>query len=332
MSYRDKLLQSAARARSILCLGIDPMLEYFPGELRPTGTFRDIRGITTLVHTALEALEERDLQPGAFKPNIGYFSACDRPLEFELPLEERFSGSLALAEVMRILRERMPGVPIILDSKRGDIARSSTNYALEAFQGWQADAVTVSPWMGDDSVMPFLHAGSTGSAGSDGSAASTDRGIYLLVRTSNPGAARFQNVLTEDLPLYRRVLQVAREWSGTAGATIGAVVGATAPRELAEITLSLRASPIPLLVPGIGRQGGTAEEVLRVLKETGYPPELVRVNVSSGICFPWAGGSGNSGAPRLPAPADWRSAVRDAVAAAWADLCIHPAQTSDSAR
>lgn len=325
MNYPEKLRRSAAAARSIFCLGIDPMLEYFPADLRPTGTLRDIGEINTLVHTVLDAMEERGICPAAFKPNIGYFSACDRPLAFELSPEERFAGSMALAEVIRILRKRMPRVPLILDSKRGDIARSSTNYAQEAFHGWGADAVTVSPWMGDDTVAPFR---ATGGAG---------RGIYLLVRTSNPGAARFQNAVAPDRPMYRRVLETAREWAeegraegyaeggaeggsvgGTppAGATLGAVVGATAPAELAEITAWLREFPMPLLIPGVGRQGGTAEEVLRVLKETSYPPELVRVNISSGALFPWIGGAA--------APANWKAALGEAVLRAWSDLAITP--------
>lgn len=325
ISYCEKLYRSAADARSIYCLGIDPMLELFPEELRPTGTIGDIGGINTLVHTALEALEEASLRPAAFKPNIGYFAACDRPMEFDLPLEERFAGSLALSEVIRTLRERMPEVPLILDSKRGDIARSSDNYAREAFYGWRADALTVSPWMGDDSVEPFL-------IGSDNEFAAA--GVYLLVRTSNPGAARFQNLPTPNIPLYRRVLEATREWSpgtglcdttqkrlpGTTtrvkGAVIGAVVGATAPAELREIAWSLRDFPIPLLIPGVGRQGGTAKDVLRVLTETDYPLELVRVNISSGSLFPWSTGRSNA------KPYNWRQAVRASVLNAHAGLAF----------
>lgn len=307
MTYRDTLYRSAAAAGSVFCMGIDPVLEFFPRELCPTGTEQDIRGVTILVEAALDALEARHMQPAAFKPNIGYFSACDRPLEVHLSLEERFAGTLALADVIGILRKRMPRVPLILDSKRGDIARSSRNYAVEAYHRWRADAVTVSPWMGDDSVRPFLETGTAGT------------GLYLLVRTSNPGAARFQNVPASDRPMYRRVLDVIREWgggalgAGGAGGGLGAVVGATAPEELAEIAGALRDDPIPLLIPGVGRQGGTAEEVLRVVRETAYPPELVRVNISGGALFPWGGDE---------APHDWRAALGEAVLGACRDLAL----------
>jgi orotidine-5'-phosphate decarboxylase len=310
--YRDKLLASAGKARSIFCLGIDPILELFPEELRLTGTHCDIAGINTLVQTALDALEERRLRPAAFKPNIGYFTACDRPLALETSLTDRFAGSLALAEVLRTLRTRMPGVPIILDSKRGDIARSSANYAMEAFRGWQADAVTVSPWMGDDSVKPFLSPDRdyvTAPA-----AWSPPHGIYLLVRTSNPGATRFQNLSVHGRPLYRHVLEAALEWS------MGAVVGATAPDELTDIVDFLRDSPIPLLIPGVGRQGGSAGEVLRILREAAYPRELVRVNVSGGALFPWA--QSTDGASRTGAPTSWRGAVCEAIVTAHENLAI----------
>ncbi len=302
MNYREKLENSAAIAKSLFCFGIDPVLELFPEELRPTGSVLDISGINTLVHTALEALEERGLRPAAFKPNIGYFAVCDRPLQFELSPVERFAGSVALAEIMRDLRARFPDVPVILDSKRGDIARSSENYAAEAFSCWGADAVTVSPWMGDDSVQPFLDA-------------APDGGVYVLARTSNPGAARFQNRPAPEEPLYRYVIESVREASGSCPGA-GIVVGATAPAELRDITSGLCHTPVPLLIPGTGRQGGSAEEVLSVLRDTRYPADLVRINISSGTLFPWLHDGG--------APPHWRRAVREAVLIAHESTRIKP--------
>lgn len=291
MSYGDLLERSARSARSLLCLGIDPVLEWFPRALRPGGGHSDVAGIAELVEAALDALDGAGLRPAAFKPNIGYFARNDRPLAEE---GERFAGSEALVAVLRLLRTRMPEVPVILDAKRGDIARSSANYAEEAFTAWEVDAVTVSPWMGDDSVEPFFHAAEE--AGS--------RGVYLLARTSNVGAARFQNRFTDGIPLYRVVAEAAMEWAD-GRPSVGVVLGATAPEELAASVKVLRAHPIPILIPGVGRQGGSAEEVLRILREAEYPSHLVRVNASSASLFPWAA----SAEP----PADWRTAVGDAV-------------------
>ena len=185
--------------------------------------------------------------PAAFKPNIGYYSCLDRPRDGD------FSGSLALADVMDLLENYFPGVPVILDSKRGDIAKSSLNYANEAFDSWNADAVTVSPYMGTDSVMPF---------------AFEDKGIYILDRTSNPGGADLQNQNVIDsidekeiYPLYlsvaHRIAAWAKEHQG-----IGAVVGATNPAELEDIAVYFSTRNIPMLIPGVGSQGGSAGSVI----------------------------------------------------------------------
>lgn len=295
MTYIEQLTRSARDAGSLFCLGIDPVLERFPRELAGHGSLGEggeaIRSVVPLLEVALDALDDAGVRPAAFKPNLGYFSRHDRPLE------RRFTGSIALAAVLELLRRRMPNVPVILDAKRGDIARSSANYAVEAFEVWGADAVTVSPWMGDDSVEPFLSR-----------AAEHGRGVYILARTSNPGAARFQNLLTGGEPIYRRVIKAVMEWNDRAksGAPAGVVLGATAPAELRDALTLLRGSPAPVLVPGVGGQGGSAAEVLSIVRETDYPPDLVRVNASSGALFPWARSPGGEGR-------DWRDAIRDAV-------------------
>ncbi len=291
MSYRDRLEYSAREAGSLLCLGIDPVVEWLPVELRRYGGPADVDAVLTLVEVALDAFDEARIRPAAFKPNIGYFTANDRPLDDGAA---RFAGSEALAATLRLLRRRMPDVPVILDAKRGDIARSSANYAEEAFRAWRADAVTVSPWMGDDSVEPFLRAAETAS-----------RGVYLLARTSNPGSARFQNLLIDGSPLYRIVADAVTEWANH-HPSAGVVLGATAPEELEASLRALRARPIPVLIPGVGRQGGSAPEVLRIIRDTGYPPHMVRINASSGALFPWA-------ARKAAVPTDWRNAVAAAV-------------------
>ncbi len=307
MTYRDKLHTSAAKAGSLFCLGIDPILDRFPLELRTRGTRFDIAGITAIVETALDALDASGLRPAAFKPNIGYFVACDRPRESDRSPLERFAGSQALAELLSLLRSRMPDVPIILDGKRGDIARSSLNYAFEAFDVWGVDALTVSPWMGEDSVAPFLDAARTAGGG-----------VYVLARTSNPGGAQFQNRLADGAPMYRHVAVAVALWrdgSAASDGVAGAVVGATAPRELEEIAGSLASAPIPLLIPGIGGQGGSAGVVLETLQGVGYPLPLVRVNASGAALFPWTADPDETRRAHSDPEYDWKGAVGEAVRA-----------------
>ena len=197
-----------------------------------------------------------------------------------------------------------PGVPVILDSKRGDIAKSSENYAEEAFGKWRADAVTVSPYMGSDSVLPFAREG---------------KGVYILNRTSNPGAADIQNMLTLDAvdekelyPFYISVAHRIAHWASDHPG-IGAVVGATSMKELGEIAEYYAGREIPMLIPGVGSQGGSASDVIASLKSAGYPLALARINSSSGLTHPWKKGA---------APEDWLDRVMAAVHALFAEAAL----------
>jgi orotidine-5'-phosphate decarboxylase len=147
---------------------------------------------------------------------------------------------------IRYIRERAPGVPVILDAKRGDIGSTAEQYAREAFERFQADAVTVNPYLGYDSVEPFLkHEG---------------RGVVVLCRTSNPGAREFQDLLVDGRKLFLTVAEtVARKWN--AGGQCLLVVGATYPAELGEVRALV--GNMPLLVPGVGAQGGDVAEAVR---------------------------------------------------------------------
>lgn len=296
-SWGSRLEAVAAEAGTVLCVGIDPLLEAFPRELRPTGGVEDVSGTVAIVEAMLDACAAHGIMPAAVKPNIGYFAACDQPGNRAAPVAVRYAGMEALAGVMDLLRERLPRVPIILDAKRADIARSSDNYAREAFEVWHADAVTVSPWMGADSVMPFVtHARA---------AAPTPRGVYLLARTSNPGGALLQNRVVDGVPLFEHVLRAIPEWGAD---VLGAVVGATAPAELSRAAAMATSGPSapPFLIPGVGRQGAGAAETLARLVAAGYPVGRARINASSGVLFPWAGGA--SGAPD-----DWRDQIAAAL-------------------
>ena len=212
--------------------------------------------------------------PAAFKPNIGYYSALDKPREKD------FLGSESLAEILFLIEKYFPGIPVILDSKRGDIARSSLNYAIEAFDCWKADAVTVSPYMGSDSILPFI------------SEKYLDKGAYILNRTSNPGAKDFQNLKTDSdnknnselyIEVAKKIAFYAKEFPGT-----GAVVGATGMEELKIISdIYAQAGKVPMLIPGVGSQGGDAKTVMEVLKNSGCNLALIRINSSSALTHPW---------------------------------------------
>ncbi len=283
MSYIDKLKNSALEVGNVVCMGLDPIVSALPHE--------ELGARERISSYFAELFKRMTLEgafPAAFKPNLGYYSALDKPRE------EDFSGSLALVDVLELLDTYFPGIPVILDSKRGDIARSSGNYAKEAFEAWGADAVTVSPYMGSDSVLPFAY---------------EDKGVYILNRTSNPGAVDLQNRSMIDRieerevhPLYISVAHKIAEWAHEHEG-IGAVVGATSMKELEEIASYYSDKYIPMLIPGVGSQGGSAPEVLAALKRAGYKSELARINSSSGLTHPWKKG---------PAPDTY---IEDAMAA-----------------
>lgn len=276
MNYSELLTESAQRVGNNTCMGLDPQLEVLPfssGDLR--------NDLNSFFRILFRRMVLSGLIPAAFKPNIGYYQALDKPRD------EDFSGSLALADVLDMVENFFPGIPVILDSKRGDIARSSLNYANEAFDSWQVDAVTVTPYMGSDSVMPFINH------------TPNEKGVYVLNRTSNPGGKDLQNLQVTDnekrSPLYMEVARGIVNYNAGSG-SVGAVVGATNIAELKDIAAFYADKSIPLLIPGVGSQGGTATEVLSVLRSVGYPVELARVNSSSSLTHPWK---------KAPVPEDW---------------------------
>ncbi|MDD7271842.1 MAG: orotidine-5'-phosphate decarboxylase [Spirochaetales bacterium] len=266
MSYIDILRKSAEETNNIVCMGLDPQIEALPGE----GSARE--RINQFFDELFHRMRLEGVTPAAFKPNIGYYSALDNPRE------DDFSGSQALCDVLDMLDGFFPSIPVILDSKRGDIARSSLNYAIEAFDKWGASATTISPYMGTDSILPFAY---------------EDKGVYILNRTSNPGGAVLQNLHIIDpidekeiYPLYisvaHLIASLAKDHPG-----LGAVVGATNILELKDIARYYASKEIPMLIPGVGSQGGSAEEVMAALRGEGYDVRLARINSSSALTHPW---------------------------------------------
>jgi orotidine-5'-phosphate decarboxylase len=274
VTYKEKLKESAQRVGNCVCMGLDPIQSALPYQSGNVG-----EDLKRFFNELLGGMVKQNLSPAAFKPNIGYYTLFDAPRRGE------FMGSAALGELFNLLEEAFPGIPVILDSKRGDIALSSANYASEAFDLYQSDAVTVSPYMGSDSVAPF------GERGGEG------KGFYLLNRTSNVGAKDFQGLNVVDqvdekeiYPLYmavaHRIGRYGEKWGN-----VGAVVGATSLTELEELAAYYASREIPLLIPGVGSQGGSATETTTILREVEYPLYLARINSSSGLTHPWKGGA-----------------------------------------
>jgi orotidine-5'-phosphate decarboxylase len=235
VTYALRLREAAARVGHILCLGLDPDLQRLPWSLERW-------------EAHLEALLDQ-VQPAAIKPNAAYFEVY---------------GSAGWSWLERLIARQRGRCPIILDAKRGDIGPSSRAYARSAFETLGADAITVSPWMGRDSLAPFLEY-------------APERGAYALVRTSNPGTADLQQQVGPEGPLWQSLYRRLPDWCPDG---LGAVVGATGPEDLQWIC----AQPeVPLLIPGVGAQGGEAGLVMGALRsrEVG----LHRVNVSSKILF-----------------------------------------------
>ncbi len=216
-SFRERLDLAQARSGGLLCIGLDPDPARLPADLK--------EGAAPLYAFNRRIVDASFGVAAAYKPQIAFYSA--------LGAEDELLASI------RYIRERAPHALVILDAKRGDVGHTAEAYAREAFDRYGADAVTVNPYMGEDSVRPFL--------------ARPDRGAIILCRTSNPGAKDFQDLESGGLPLYRRVAAIAAQrWNERQNLML--VVGATFPREMAELRGAHPA--LPFLVPGIGAQGG----------------------------------------------------------------------------
>jgi len=249
MNFVKKLEKAAVNNNSIICLGMDPVLEKIPIEDKNIG-----KKIIKFYGDILESVENI----GAVKPNYAFFA------------QYGFPGLRALKKVIAISKKKK--LPIILDAKRGDIGRSSEAYAKEVFEFWKVDAVTVNPYMGKDSLEPFFKYCDQG------------KGVYVLLRTSNPGASDLQDITCRNgKKMFMELAEKLVEWHKNG---VGAVVGATNTEELRNISNYFTATKkkIPFLIPGVGTQGGSAKEVVEELKKSG---EIMmhRINNSSGITY-----------------------------------------------
>lgn len=217
MSAHEHLRRAWTTSNSMLCVGLDPDPARFPEVVRGS-VFDFCRAIVDATAHAV----------CAFKPQIAHFAAVGAEPELE--------------RLCTYIREQHPDVLLVLDAKRGDIGSTAEQYAREAFDRYGAHMVTVNPYLGTDSVEPFLR--------------HPKGAVFVLCRTSNPGSGDFQSLLVDGEPLYLHVARrVATEWSEIG--ECGLVVGATYPEELREVRAIV--GDLPLLVPGIGAQGGDVQ-------------------------------------------------------------------------
>jgi orotidine-5'-phosphate decarboxylase len=252
MNFMDKLHAAERAHQSLLCVGLDPDPAKLPGAWRgrPDHIFDFCARI-------VDATADLVI---AFKPQIAYFAAHRAEAQLE--------------RLMDHMRANAPAVPIILDAKRGDIGSTAEQYAIEAFERYGADAVTLSPFMGFDSVQPYLaHAG---------------KGAFLLCRTSNPGGDDLQSQRLASVPgqplLYEHVAQLAQgPWN--VNGQLGLVVGATYPAEIERVRQL--APTLPLLIPGVGAQGGDALATVRAgyRQHNGGTSGPIIVNSSRAILY-----------------------------------------------
>ncbi len=225
MNFLDKLLTASREQHSLLCVGLDPEPGRFPAELR------DMPVATAVVQFCRAIIEATLPYVCAYKPNLAFFEVL---------------GPTGMQIFQEVLSAIPAYIPVIVDAKRGDIGNTARNYASALFDVYGCDAATVNPYLGYDSVAPFL--------------AYCEKGVFLLCRTSNPGASDFQDLLVQRekdqlRPLYEVVAQRVQSWNQMGNC--GLVVGATYPQELR--TIRSMCPDMPILIPGIGAQSGDLE-------------------------------------------------------------------------
>jgi orotidine-5'-phosphate decarboxylase len=247
MTFLDKLSAASARHNSLLCVGLDPEPARFPGGWK--GDASKIFDFCAAIVDATADIAQ------SFKPQIAYFAAHRAEDQLE--------------KLMAHMRRVAPQVPVILDAKRGDIGSTAEQYAKEAFKRYQADCVTLSPFMGFDSVLPYLKY--------------EGKGAYLLCRTSNPGGDDLQSQRLASVDgqplLYEHIARLAQgPWN--VNGQLGLVVGATYPAEVARVREI--APTLPLLIPGVGAQGGDAAATV----QSGLTAQgLISINSSRAILY-----------------------------------------------
>jgi len=222
-SFLERLAGAWQRNDSLACVGLDPELERFPRHI--------LADASPIFHFNKAVIDATADLVCAYKPQFAHYAAYEAEDQLERTIE--------------YIHRSYPHLPVILDAKRGDVGNTAERYAIEAFERYGADAVTVNPYLGGDALEPFLrHA---------------DKGVVILCRTSNPGAGQLQDLVVDGRKLYQVVAQLAaRQWNSRGNCLL--VVGATYARELAEVRELV--GDMPLLVPGVGAQGADVAQAV----------------------------------------------------------------------
>lgn len=242
MNARAKLLESIEKKNSMLCVGLD-----IDPQKMPQGCENTIKGLCSFALNIIDATSDI---VAAYKPNLAFYEAL---------------GPEGLS-LLKLITQRIPQeTTIILDGKRGDIGNTGDFYAKACFEVYQADWVTINPYMGHDSIRPFTKY--------------KDNGVFILCLTSNAGARDFQKLELEGRPLYKHVAEKTVSWNKDNNC--GLVVGATHPEELDDIRAI--AGDMPLLIPGVGAQGGDLETAAR--RGTGDFKQPAIINVSRSVLY-----------------------------------------------
>lgn len=246
--FITRLEHSWARSDSLVCVGLDPEIERFPAHTAAQAS--------PIFHFNKAVIDATADLVCAYKPQFAHYAAYEAEDQLQRTIE--------------YIHSTYPHVPVILDAKRGDVGNTAVRYANEAFERYGADAVTVNPYLGTDALEPFLQY--------------EDRGVIVLCRTSNPGARDLQDLTVSDgRRLYHLVAELAaRRWNTRGNCLL--VVGATYPKELAEVRNIV--GRMPLLVPGVGAQGGDVAEAVR----SGQTPEGTGLIISSSRSILYASG------------------------------------------
>jgi orotidine-5'-phosphate decarboxylase len=274
LTYLERLGRRVDSVGTSLCVGVDP-----DQNALPRGFTKDLAGVESFSRLVIEATASH---VAAFKANLAFFEAF---------------GSAGIAALERVRAAVPAAIPFIADVKRGDIGSTAARQAVALFDVLGADAITVNPYLGRAAVAPLIER--------------SDRFAYVLCRTSNEGAGELQDMLTSDGPLYLAVARRVAAWASD-GATVGLVVGATAPHELASVRSSVPA--LPFLVPGVGAQGGDVDAVLANGPATAPPAGAVPgggllVNVSRGV-YAEALGASDPGVALRVAAERWADILR----------------------
>ncbi len=252
MNFIESCKERFDEYKSVLCIGLDPIIEKIP--------FKDKSNIEkTISEFNYSIIDNFHKYAIAFKPNIAFYE------------QYGIAGYKSLKKTIR--RVKKFNIPVILDAKRGDIGNTSNAYAKSIFDELNADAVTLSPYLGEDSLTPFFEYKS--------------KGFFILTRTSNPGSKDLQMLeLKDNKKLYHEVANNIIKWNKKYSSGIGSVVGATHIEEFENLILKFKKEiTVPILIPGVGTQGGSFKDTIELLKKYDYPMHMIFINSSSKISY-----------------------------------------------